>query len=140
MSDIIDNTDNQIQLLDEMTVIDGLDGNDRMFGGVGNNELNGGSGVDQLYGGAGADTFVFRPGDGAGHDVIRDFEDGLDHIQLGNFGDAQDITDANFASMVTWVQDSASQYTVSLNNGWGTSFTVKSASAFTLDKDDFLIN
>jgi Ca2+-binding RTX toxin-like protein len=140
MSDIIDNTDNQIQLLDEMTVIDGLDGNDSMFGGAGNDELNGGSGVDQLYGGEGADTFVFRPGDGAGRDVIRDFEDGLDRINLANFVDAQDITDANFASMVTWVQDSASQYTVSLNNCSGTYFTVKSASAFTLDMDDFLIN
>ena len=42
--------------------------------------LNGGAGLDRLFGGEDADVFVFA--DGTGLDIVYDFEDGVDQIQL----------------------------------------------------------
>jgi serralysin len=56
----------------------GGDGNDLLLGGPGNDRLAGGFGDDELWGGPGADTFVFN----AGHDHIRDYEQGVDRIVL----------------------------------------------------------
>lgn len=62
---------------------------DRLFGGAGQDKLKGGSGADKIEGGTGADTsaggggadqFRFAIGDGA--DVITDFADGLDQIDV----------------------------------------------------------
>ena len=58
----------------------GGEDNDRLYGGEGSDELIGGSGDDTLTGGAGADTFVFTAGHG--NDMIRDFTDGEDTIDL----------------------------------------------------------
>ncbi|CUH76612.1 calcium-binding protein [Tropicibacter naphthalenivorans] len=69
--------------------------NDFIIGGTGADTLQGGTGRDVYYGGArgsGADgdvdTFRFYSGDmgvGATRDVIRDFEDGVDLIDLSGF-------------------------------------------------------
>ncbi len=48
------------------------------------NILNGGAGDDTLSGGAATDQFVFAPG--AGHDVVTDFEDGLDRLDFRGTG------------------------------------------------------
>jgi Ca2+-binding RTX toxin-like protein len=61
----------------------GGDGDDLLDGGKGRDVLVGGQGADTLIGGKGADSFVFAPG--AGHDVIRDFGDGHDRIDLTAF-------------------------------------------------------
>lgn len=53
---------------------------DRLFGGAGNDTLNGGRGDDRLIGGLGRDVFVF--GTGFGRDVITDFRNGQDRIDL----------------------------------------------------------
>ena len=71
-------------------------GNDRLYGGAGNDILDGGAGQDRLVGGLGddtlwgdrcgpddMDTFVYAPGHGA--DTIKDFQDGLDRIDLSDF-------------------------------------------------------
>ena len=58
----------------------GGEDNDRLYGGEGSDDLIGGSGDDTLTGGAGADTFVFAAGHG--NDMIRDFTDGEDTIDL----------------------------------------------------------
>ncbi|WP_425072708.1 calcium-binding protein [Sagittula sp. S175] len=58
----------------------GLGGNDILYGLAGDDVLDGGTGLDRLYGGLGADTFVF--GDGTVMDIVYDFEDGTDMIQL----------------------------------------------------------
>ncbi len=58
----------------------GSSGNDTLVGGTGNDTLVGGAGNDWLAGGPGADMFVFRPG--FGRDVIADFQNGLDVINL----------------------------------------------------------
>jgi Ca2+-binding RTX toxin-like protein len=51
-----------------------------LSGGAGKDALRGGAGNDVLSGGAGVDTFVF--GKKEGNDVIRDFKDGTDLIDL----------------------------------------------------------
>ncbi len=60
--------------------------NDQLFGDAGGDRLRGGLGNDVLTGGGGADVFVFgnirETGVGGGHDMIRDFEAGSDHISL----------------------------------------------------------
>ena len=71
----------------------GKSGNDNLNGGAGddylnaewgNDELDGGAGDDSLVGGPGADTFVFAGGHG--DDVIYDFTDDEDRIDLSTFG------------------------------------------------------
>jgi Ca2+-binding RTX toxin-like protein len=68
----------------------GLAGADTLDGGIGNDRLVGGGGKDQLIGGAGADVFLFETLDdspaGFGRDVIRDFQVGIDKIDLSAFG------------------------------------------------------
>ncbi|MDZ7908617.1 MAG: calcium-binding protein [Gemmobacter sp.] len=55
-------------------------GRDTLLGGIGNDTLNGGYGSDTLTGGSGADLFQFR--NGAGRDVITDFQTGIDRIDI----------------------------------------------------------
>ena len=59
-------------------------GDDDLRGDGGRDTLNGGAGNDLLSGGAAPDTFVMqlRPGD----DVITDFDDGKDKIDISAFG------------------------------------------------------
>ncbi|MEP4198366.1 MAG: sulfatase-like hydrolase/transferase [Aliishimia sp.] len=67
-------------------VLFGEDGSDILYGNQGNDVLNGGRGGGQFDGSA--DVFVFAPaaqGHG-GFDRIRDFENGLDQIDLSGFG------------------------------------------------------
>jgi Ca2+-binding RTX toxin-like protein/peptidoglycan/xylan/chitin deacetylase (PgdA/CDA1 family) len=65
--------------------LNGGAGNDTLNGGAGNDVLNGGAGSDVMTGGPGADQFVFS-GTGqsstASPDVILDFEEGIDKIDL----------------------------------------------------------
>ncbi len=78
----------------------GEDGNDFLWAGIGKDTLNGGMGADTLQGGYGAaDEFAFvnfsevglAPGT---RDVILDFEDGIDKIDLGGM-DADSIHTGN---------------------------------------------
>lgn len=61
-------------------------GNDTLKGGGGADKLFGGAGKDKMFGGAGADTFVFKAASDSKNnskaDVIKDFESGVDHINL----------------------------------------------------------
>jgi len=68
----------------------GGSGDDTLYGETGNDTLNGGSGDDLLTGGVGADQFVFNNLIAGEHDIITDFQDGLDLIRIhgagGGFG------------------------------------------------------
>lgn len=86
-------------------VLDGGASNDDLFGGIGNDTLLGGGGADNLTGGAGKDVLFGGTGSGgdgapdtfiftslsdstqthSGRDVIMDFEDGPDKIDLSAF-------------------------------------------------------
>lgn len=86
----------------------GLAGKDVLIGGLGNDSLTGGLDRDTLSGGAGADRFVFFSSDTgitrATRDVILDFEQGSDKIDLRGFDARADMTgeqDFTFAGTVT---------------------------------------
>lgn len=83
-------------------VIFGGGGDDKIYGGAGADQIDGGAGDDWLVGGAGSDRFVFGLGWGA--DIIGDFEDGIDVIDLSvtglSFGDL-DITQSSSDVMVS---------------------------------------
>ncbi|NOX74601.1 MAG: calcium-binding protein, partial [Alphaproteobacteria bacterium] len=73
--------------------ITGGNGKDKLYGDDGNDVINGGGKSDTIYGGggndtltgsSGADTFVFTQR--AGDDVITDFTNGSDKIDLSGFG------------------------------------------------------
>jgi Ca2+-binding RTX toxin-like protein len=65
-------------------MIIGGDGAEVIQGDQGNDILADGGGCDTLYGGAGADIFVL--GADAAHDVIADFQFGIDRIDLSAWG------------------------------------------------------
>lgn len=67
-------------------LVQGGFGNDNVKGGEGNDTVNGGQGDDTMAGGRDADIFVFDGhwGELAGDDIIVDFADGVDQIQLLN--------------------------------------------------------
>ncbi|MEG4577723.1 calcium-binding protein [Microcoleus sp. N3A4] len=77
--------------------ISGGEGNDSLFGGKGNDQLSGGEGddflsgdrdIDTLTGGQGRDTFALSTGGGL--DIITDFDNTTDYIQVPanlNMGD-----------------------------------------------------
>ena len=65
-------------------VIRGGVGHDFLDGAGGNDTIAGGKGNDLILGGTGADHFLY--GDADGTDVISDFEDGVDRIDLTGLG------------------------------------------------------
>ncbi|QBF34277.1 calcium-binding protein [Thalassococcus sp. S3] len=70
----------------------GQQGDDVIGGGAGNDRLHGGFGNDQMFGGAGADLFIFNATDGA--DVIGDFQNDIDTIQLSSMAYTLSVTAA----------------------------------------------
>jgi Ca2+-binding RTX toxin-like protein len=70
-------------------IIMGGAGNDRIDAGAGNDRIHGGTGSDTIYGRAGADIFVMNIGDGKS--VIKDFQDGIDHIEIGGGLEFEDL-------------------------------------------------
>ncbi|WP_103258867.1 calcium-binding protein [Tabrizicola aquatica] len=75
-------------------------GNDSLSGRAGDDWLDGGAGDDWLTGGTGADTFVFT----GGRDVLTDFTEGSDRIQLSAdlwSGDPPEVEDLLASATVT---------------------------------------
>ena len=75
---------------------------DVLAGGDGDDILNGGQGRDSLFGGAGADIFEYLSlsdsgTDSANRDVIRDFEQGLDLIDVQGWG-ASSFSESGFTN------------------------------------------
>jgi Ca2+-binding RTX toxin-like protein len=78
-------------------LLGGRGGDDYLDGGRGDDTINGGAGDDILAGGADADRFDFQRHDGAtdfGHDLITDFERGLDKILVDDTVSYAAIRDA----------------------------------------------
>lgn len=68
----------------------GHGGNDNLDGGKGDDYLAGGKGNDVLKGGSGHDTFVFEKN--SGRDYVRDFENGVDKIDIRSFDHSAHMT------------------------------------------------
>ncbi len=66
------------------TLIGSKNDDDDLRGGGGNDTLKGRGGDDSLTGGSGKDSFVFKKNQGT--DVIEDFQNGKDKIDLSGFG------------------------------------------------------
>ena len=89
-------------------------GKDVLIGGAGDDLLDGGTGSDRMLGGANTDTFVIRPGDR--DNIIYDFEDTTDLIQLGaglTFADLT-IADNGLNTGTTVTQTSSGDLLVTL--------------------------
>ncbi len=74
-------------------VLHGGAGNDRLVGGLGDDRLVGNTGDDTIFGGQGADKFVFSGNQNTGHDIIADFEVGVDRLVLTNGATITDISE-----------------------------------------------
>ena len=95
-------------------------------GGAGDDFVHDGGGADLLLGGDGADVFVFDR-DGSA-DRIGDFQDGLDRIDVSDWGRIYDIS----ALAITTTPTGA---TISYG---GESLTLTASGGLTLSHDDFL--
>lgn len=95
-------------------------------GGEGQDILIGGAGRDILTGGAGADTFVLRADEGR-RDSIRDFEFGIDRIDLSDFVGFTGLSSLRFDSRNDGVQITLGEET----------FRVHTSANTRLDRDDF---
>ncbi len=81
----------------------GCNGNDTLDGGNGNDTLIGGGGNDALTGGNGNDTFVYSSGEG--FDVIDDFQNGIDKIDIRGsftFGSNLTVSNSTDGALVNW--------------------------------------
>lgn len=103
------------------------DGDDVLFGGNGTQKLKGGRGDDKLFGGSGRDTFHFDKG--KDKDVIRDFQNNADRIELDGFA-----SNFNYRSVATQVGDD-----VVLDFGSGDRLTIENATIGELANDLYIV-
>lgn len=81
-------------------ILSGGKGKDLLKGGAGNDKLNGGKGKDKLFGGDGEDSFVFTGN--FGRDVVKDFEAGVDLLDLSGLpGEATSLSEFAAAASET---------------------------------------
>jgi Ca2+-binding RTX toxin-like protein len=106
----------------------GNKGDNHLSGGSGSDVLFGMSGTDTLTGGTGQDYFVF--GNGYGKDMITDFEDGTDIINLHYVSGVTSFADINKIS-----QEGSN---VEIHLGHGQVLTLENMSAANLSDADFL--
>ena len=96
-------------------VLVGNDGGDLILGFGGDDDITGGAGFDILNGGAGADTFFILANSGT--DLIEDFENGIDLIDISGAGLAfADLTITQDGSDVDVTAASVPGLTIILEN------------------------
>jgi Ca2+-binding RTX toxin-like protein len=84
-----------------------------IFGGAGSDIIDGGGGNDMLSGGSGNDTFVFTGG--GGQDVVMDFKQGDDILQIARNINGLNISNA--ADLAARVHDIGGNAVIDLGNG-----------------------
>jgi peptidase M10/serralysin-like protein/pre-peptidase/matrixin/hemolysin type calcium-binding protein len=100
-------------------------------GGAGNDRLYDSAGDDTFTGGAGADIFTF--GYLTGQDIITDFEDGIDKIDLSALPDDVMVLDGRgglqtlLADALTFVQNGADAWVVIAEAGKNPIYTIDDA-------------
>jgi Ca2+-binding RTX toxin-like protein len=114
-------------------VLYGGDGNDVINGGGKSDMIHGGGGNDTMTGSSGADTFVFTQR--AGDDVITDFTDNSDKIDLSTFG----IT-GGYSAVFSAFSDVTGGVLIDLDLlGGNGSIFLTGFSASNLDSTDFIL-
>lgn len=106
-------------------------GDDGLFGDAGRDSLDGGVGDDTLAGGTGSDVFVI--GRGSGDDLVADFQDGFDIIDLRAFH-----VNA-FGAAGLRVTDGAGGILLDLTELGGGTMVLRGMTAGMLDSGDLLI-
>lgn len=101
---------------------------DTLNGGDGTDSLTGGSGGDTMTGGAGVDTFFFAAGSGV--DVITDFQDNIDKLNLASYAGA------TFANTI--IQQSGANTIVSFAGAFTDQVILVNFTATNLTSSDFL--
>ncbi len=91
-------------------VLIGNKGANALYGLYGNDRLDGGRGNDRLTGGIGIDTFVFKTG--SGQDIVTDFEDGMDQVDLTGSG----ITTLNLLQTLMSLSADGHDVVITLND------------------------
>jgi Ca2+-binding RTX toxin-like protein len=118
--------------------LNGADGDDRLRGDKGDDVLSGGDGRDRLRGDAGNDTLTGGADDDrfqfklqGGNDVVTDFQNGADRLDVTDFGfaTAQDVIDQ--AAQV------GADVVITLDDG--VTVTLQNTALAALDASDFLI-
>lgn len=107
-------------------------GGDTLIGSAFSDLIEGGLGDDTLTGGLGADSFVFNLNiPGGGRDIITDFEDGSDTLDIWD-----PTTNAYLGYADVTVEDSADGAVVTYADG---QIVLQGIAASQIDQDDFLI-
>ncbi len=114
---------------DDADVIFGSDQANSLNGGDGDDVIRGEGGRDILTGGLGADIFEFSTLDG--HDVVTDFQIGVDDIRLTGFGPDFDVASAVASAR----QDGADAV---LSFGSDTSVRLQNIDVAQLNEHDFI--
>ncbi len=112
--------------------LSGQSGDDVLRGGSGDDILDGGSDDDIMIGGQGADMFFFAENDGS--DVIEDFEDGTDLLDLRGFN----FTDNAEALSHFFERGSANNGVVGFEHD-GTTIKIKGVDLADIDATDIII-
>jgi Ca2+-binding RTX toxin-like protein len=125
-------------------------GNDTLGGNGGDDTLNGGLGADKLTGGAGHDTFVFSTVGDSGladgtRDVITDFQQGVDRLDLSGIAGFHFLGDGGFDGKVDALHAVvADGQTIrlegDLNGDKVADFAIDLTGQFALNPDDFKAN
>ena len=116
-------------------LVDGGSGRDKLYGDAGDDTINGGADNDELFGGAGADVFVFETGHG--DDKIKDFEDGVDLIDITGLDPA-----LSFLLLSGSINETIAAGSSFLFENDGDSFLLQnnSGATITLDANDFIFD
>jgi len=104
-------------------------GTDTLYGGEGDDILIGGNGADEYKGGNGADTFLFNAGT-FGADLIKDWQDGVDHIEFAGIAGVDDFSDLTIGN------DGLGNALITLPDG--STITLRGIAEGTLDASDFV--
>lgn len=119
--------------------IDGGAGADKIVGGKGSDVIHGGAGNDHIWGGewwkdGASDTFVYHKGGGT--DTIHDFEQGIDQLDLREYG-------FSFEDLQARIIDRGWATEINLEgidqSGAGDAILLKSIDPDDLTEDDFLL-
>lgn len=100
-------------------------GADTLSGNAGDDFLHDGAGSDQMTGGAGADTFVLAR-DGQA-DYIHDFQQGLDHIDLSDWGRIYSAASLTLTSTATGAVISYGEERLEITSATGLALTLTDA-------------